>query len=340
MVNQLKSDLVRLAVRWRREGLRQVDIARRLGVHQGTVSKLLKRHRETGGYGSRRRSGRPRISTPREDRVLRRMCRTNRFMTATMLRSWWMRTIRRRCSIRTVRARLLAAKLKACRPCRRPMLNRRHRQTRRHWTEAHRNWQLGHWRHCVFVDESRFTLYIRDGRVRVRRSAGERLIDACIVQHHGNRVPSVSIWGAIHFGGKSQLVFIDGTLDQFSYMDIIRDNLLPFARRTFQDNFVLVQDNATPHKARRTMRLLATEDVEVMDWPPMSPDMNPIEHVWDHIGRQIRDMDNPPLTLDDLRTAVQRHWDGMPQDVIDNLVDSMPRRVQALAAAHGGHTRY
>ena len=84
---------------------------------------------------------------------------------------------------------------------------------------------------------------------------------------------------------------MDGTLTQFGYMDIIRNNLLPFARQTNGDNFILIQDNATPHKARRTMELLAQEEAEVMDWPPMSPDVNVIEHVWDYLGRQIRGMD-------------------------------------------------
>ena len=144
MVRHLPPETVRLAVRWRREGRTQEVISRWLGVPQGTVSKVLKRYRETGQCLRRRRSGRPRISTPREDRILTRMCRNNRFLSATMLRSIWMRTIRRGCSIRTVRGRLLRAGFRARRPCRRPALTRRHRQLRRRWTEVHRNWQLGH----------------------------------------------------------------------------------------------------------------------------------------------------------------------------------------------------
>lgn len=174
----------------------------------------------------------------------------------------------------------------------------------------------------------------------MRRAPGERLVDDCVMPHHGNRVQGVSVWGAIHFYGKSQLVFMDVNLNQFGYMDIIRNNLLPFARATYQHNFVLVQDNATPHSAHRTQRLLATEQVEVMGWPPMSPDMNPIEHVWDYIGRQIQLSDAPPTTLPQLRQAIQQAWDGMPQGVLENLIDSMPRRRVALVATMGGYTRY
>ena len=133
---------------------------------------------------------------------------------------------------------------------------------------------------------------------------------------------------------------MDGTLTQVSYMDIIRNNLLPFARQTYRDNFILIQDNATPHKARRTMEFLAQEQVEVMHWPQMWPDMNIIERVWDYLGLQIRGMDNPPTTVPELRLALQRAWDGMPQGVVSHFVNGMPCRVRALAATRGGHTPY
>lgn len=101
---------------------------------------------------------------------------------------------------------------------------------------------------------------------------GERLLDGCVAQHFGNRLPRISVWGGIHYYEKSDLVFMAATITQFEYMDFIRNNLLSFARRTYRDNYILVQDNATPHKARRTMALLAQGQVVVMDWPPMSPD--------------------------------------------------------------------
>ena len=116
--------------------------------------------------------------------------------------------------------------------------------------------------------------------------------------------------------------------------------MLPWATGVFGRNFVYVQDNAPPHTARDTAAFLDQQDVEVMDWPARSPDMNPIEHVWDQMSVWIRDMDDPPSTVAELQNAVRQVWAAVRPGRVRTLVESMPRRVRALMAARGGHTRY
>ena len=192
----------------------------------------------------------------------------------------------------------------------------------------------------MFTDESRFTLYQHDGRQLVRRRQGEVMVEQCVDANHGRRVPSIMVWGTMHHGGKSDLVVVDGNLAQMQYIDILRDTCLPFARAVFRDNFVLVQDNAPAHRAHRTRYFLAQEQVEVMDWPPCSPDMNPIEHLWDQMGKKLRRIEVLPRNLVELRAAVLQAWDQVDDERLGRLVDSMPRRVRALRNARGGNTRY
>uniref|UniRef100_A0A3B4Y837 Tc1-like transposase DDE domain-containing protein n=1 Tax=Seriola lalandi dorsalis TaxID=1841481 RepID=A0A3B4Y837_SERLL len=68
--------------------------------------------------------------------------------------------------------------------------------------------------------------------------------------------------------------------------------------------------------------------------------MNPIEHAWDALGRAIKERDNIPQTLQELAPALTEEWDALPTDNINKLVDSMPRRLNALIRVRGGHTQY
>ena len=114
----------------------------------------------------------------------------------------------------------------------------------------------------------------------------------------------------------------------------------PWARDTFRNKFLLVQDNAPPNKARATMTFPENPDVEVMDWSAKGPDMNPIGHIWDQMAIDIRDMDNPPTTQQQLREAVMASWAALKPERLRSLVRGIPQRVRALQDARGEHTYY
>ena len=195
------------------------------------------------------------------------------------------------------------------------------------------------WRHCIFSYKCRFSLYPSDGRVRVRCRQGERLVDACVQPNDGNHGPSVMVWAAIHHGGRSELVVVDGAMNRHQYIQIQRNQMLPWATGCLDIN-LCTQDNAPPHTTRDTVAFLDQQDVEVMDWPAQSPDMNPNEHVWDQMSVWIRDMNYPTSTIAELNNALHLAWAAVRPGRVQNLVESMPRRVRALLDARGGHTSY
>ena len=219
MPQHLSEQILQRIVRLSADGNSRREVTMMLGVSQGCTSKILRRKRETGRPHQRKRGGAIRISTPREDRQLLRMVRTNRFISAPRLRMQMIRRFGRRMSVRTIRRRLLATGYWSRRPARCPRLTLEHRRRRREWGRRHGVWGLKQWRHCVFSDESRFFLYHGDGRVRVRRREGERLIDACVQPNEGNRGPSAMVWGAIHHEGRSELV--DGAMNRNRCIQIL-----------------------------------------------------------------------------------------------------------------------
>ncbi|GFW19738.1 transposable element Tcb1 transposase [Trichonephila clavipes] len=104
--------------------------------------------------------------------------------------------------------------------------------------------------------------------------------------------------------------------------------------------FLFMNDNAHPHRANIVDECLQSKDITRMAWPACSPDLNPIVHVRDMLGRRIVARQPPPTRLPELRRALLDEWCNIPQDKIDNLILSMPRRCKACIASSGIHTAY
>ena len=121
-----------------------------------------------------------------------------------------------------------------------------HSQLSRQWARHHHVWDICHWRQCFLSDESRFKLHHTDRWTWVHRWQGERHVDVCVDGTDGNASSSVIIWTGFYYGGKNELVVLDGTMNQQVYRRTLQLSLLPWTRPTFQNNFALVQENASP----------------------------------------------------------------------------------------------
>ena len=80
--------------------------------------------------------------------------------------------------------------------------------------------------------------------------------------------------------------------------------------------------------------------VKELDWPAQSPDLNPIENLWDELDRRLRARSSCPTTKSDLTNALLEEWSKIPINTLLNLVESLPRRVEAVIATKGGPTSY
>ena len=157
------------------------------------------------------------------------------------------------------------------------------------WLAAHGPRQFP-MRQVFFQEESRFTLFRPDGRRR-----GERFANACVLERDRFGGGSVMVWGGISHGLKSLLIVIAGNLTGVRYRDeILRPVAVPFVQ---QHHLIFQQDNARPHVARVYQDFLASHNINPLDWPPYSPDLSPIDHLWDQMDRRVRGRRNAPTIL-------------------------------------------
>ncbi|UYV82321.1 hypothetical protein LAZ67_21001699 [Cordylochernes scorpioides] len=192
-------------------------------------------------------------------------------------------------STRTISRRLVANGLHSCRPLRRLPLTPPNRRQRLEWCRARSTW-MTEWHRVVFSDESRFCLSSDSRRVRVWRQLGERSNPAAIVERPTVRQRGIMVWGAIAYDSRSPLLRIQGTMTAQRYVDdVLRPVTLPYLQGV--PNALYQQNNARPHTARISQQVL--QDVQMLPWPPYSPDLSPIEHVWDIIGRRLHAFAQP-----------------------------------------------
>ncbi|KAH0821248.1 hypothetical protein GEV33_001543 [Tenebrio molitor] len=149
----------------------------------------------------------------------------------------------------------------------------------------------------------------------------------------------VMVWGAICYGSRSPLIFIQGSMNARRYVqEVLQPVLVPYVQDI--PNGLYQQDNARPHIARVSLEYLEHANVNLLPWPPRSPDLSPIEHVWDMIGQRLKNLARRPQTIQQLRHEIQVIWDALPQEEIDNLIRSMPRHVAECVNLQGGPTHY
>ena len=328
------------ALAWFQDGVSKREVSRRLQVSISVIVRLIQRFTATGRVQERPRSGRPRSTNAREDRLIERHALQTRASSSNIIRRQFRVATNINISQQTIRNRLHAFNLRSRRPAVRLRLTPAHRAARRDFCRRHVRWTRRQWSQVLFSDESRFTMNHNDGRLKVWRRPGERFIDATVQEKVAFGGGSVMVWGAFSLHHRTPLYHVQGNLTALRYRDEI---LRPLAVPTLQHigpAAIYQDDNARPHRARLVNDFLQQSGVNRMEWPAFSPDLNPIENLWDELDRRVRRDHPPPRDAQHLFQMLQTEWQAIPQRIFTNLVNSMRTRCIECQNSRGGYTHY
>ena len=316
----------------KQEGKTQKDISERIGCSQSAVSRHL-----SGKSVGRKKCGRKRCTTRRGDRTLRKIVEKGRFQTLGDLRKQWTEsgvetsraTVHRRVQEMGYRCRIPQVK---------PLLNQKQRQKRLTWATEKQHWTVAQWSKVLFSDESKFCMSFGNQGARVWRKTGEKEMPKCL-KSSVKYPQSVMVWGAMSAAGVGPLCFIKGRVNAASYQEILEHFRLPSAEKLYGDeDFIFQHDLAPAHSAKTTGKWFTDHGITVLNWPANSPDLNPIENLWDIVKRKLRDA--RPNTLDELKAAIEASWASIRPQQCHRLIASMPRRIEAVISAKGFPTKY
>ncbi|GFV06313.1 transposable element Tc3 transposase [Trichonephila clavipes] len=190
------------------------------------------------------------------------------------------------------------------------------------------------------IPRLRFSLQSDSRRILIWRAPDTRYHPENTIERHRYGGARWFVWRGIILGSRTDLHVQSVTMTGHIYRDVILEQHAHLFRGAMDAEFLFMDDNARPHRANIIDECLQSEDITCMDWPAYSPDLNPIEHVWDMLGRRIAARQLPPTCLPELRSVLLDEWCNFPQDQIDNLILSMPRCCKACIASSGRHTPY
>ncbi|KFM64920.1 Transposable element Tcb1 transposase, partial [Stegodyphus mimosarum] len=240
-----------------------------------------------------------------------------------MDRSVTSRTIAHSVSARTIRPRLQQSGLFARRPLLCLPLTQNHRRLCRQWCDERSMW-TAEGNEIVFTDESRFCLQHHDGRIRVWRHRGERMLNSCVMHRLTGPAPAIMVWGGIGYHSRTPLIRIAGTLNGQCYIsEVLESVALPYLQGL--PTAIFQQDNARPHVARIVQGFFVNHQIELLPLLARFPDLSPIENMWSMVVERLTQITSQAATPDQLWQRVEAAWSTVPQKHIQSLFESMAR---------------
>jgi DDE superfamily endonuclease len=314
-------------------------IAKQTGVTPSTISKLCSKHHSAlpkaiGGHPSK--------LSPTNICHAQHLITSGKAENAVQVTKALTNIINQPLSANTVCLHLKKAGMKAVVKSKCPLLSARHCKAHLDFAYAHKDWTIEDWKKVIWSDETKINHLGSDGHKWAWKRAGEglsdRLVDGTLKFGGG----SLIMWGCMTWEGVGFATKIDGRMDGDLYLQILKDEL----QQTLEyyglnpPDIIFQQDNDPKHTCRKVKNWLEEQEFRTMVWPAQSPDLNPIEHLWGFLKRRLAVHENPPNGIHELWERVQVEWDRIPVEECQKLIESMPRRVQAVIRAKGGYTKY
>lgn len=331
---QVRENIIRLS----NEGKSSREIALIMNVGKTTVNDLIKKFRTGDGLQDRPKSGRPRKTSQRIDNAIKRKSNSEPRKTASDIANELREESGLNISRMTVSRRLHQFGLFGRVGAKKPLVSKKNQKRRCQFAREHWDWTFEQWQNVLFSDESKFNLFGSDGKKYVRRPKNTRFdsrYQIPTVKHGGG---SVMVWGAFSANGVGPLIQIEGRMNGIMYREILHNNLLQYAAAKMGPSWIFQHDNDPKHTSAVVKKWLIKKKINVLKFPAQSPDLNPIEHLWDELGRRVGCKRHKNKT--ELFETLKNVWLNIPATTITNLIKSMPSRCAAVIAARGMATKY
>lgn len=217
-----------------------------------------------------------------------------------------------------------------------PRLTATHKQKRLQFARDHIHWKQ-EWKKVIFSDEKKFNLDGPDCYSCYWHNLNTTEVTRSKRNFGGG---SVMVWGAFYDNGKLPICFVSGRMNSQYYINLLEEVLITFLDENNEEQLIFQQDNASIHASRQTKRWFEENNIEVLSWPPCSPDLNPIENLWGILASKVYANNTQYNTVTELKIAIKDAWAEIEATCLNSLIGSMFNRVFEVTKNRGGHTKY
>jgi transposase len=315
-------------------GHTHAQIKTRVGVSAGSITNICSTHRPDLNKST---GGRPRKLNPVAVRHAVRLVTNHNSVSTREATRTLQKLTGQSINPRTVRRALKGAGLRPIKKVRKPKHARRHIAARIAFARAHKDWTIEDWKRVLWSDETKVNRLGSDGVQWAWAREGEGLSDRLIIPTANFGGGSIMFWGCMGWQGTGFGCRLERTLNKELYLDILGDEFSRSLEHLGLEpgEVIFQQDNASSHKARVCLNWFEEHEIELLEWPAMSPDLNPIENLWAELKRRLGEYEYPPGGVLELWERVQDVWDGFGEDYCQKLIESMPQRMAMVLERKG-----
>jgi hypothetical protein len=319
-----------------KEGRDDAAIAQRIPCDVRSVRHWLAHYEQHGDVEEEPRAGRPRCTDEATDTALAFVSRVEPFATPRQLK----RKLQLDCSVDTIDRRLIAAGLHGRVARHVFQLTDEHKRKRLAFAHGYERFSEAEWCKVIFADVKGFEGKGSHGQVWVRRPVGEAANTEYSVAHKPHPV-SVPAWGCFSAKGPGYMAMFEGSLDAAGLRDIFRDYLLPTVEEHFGEGtewWLLHDNDPGRHHSQVLKTFMHNNYIRPLDFPPYSPDLNPIENVWREMD--VRMASTQADSKGELEGVVAQTWASLTPEYCSGLARSMPKRIAQVIERKGAYTDY
>lgn len=327
------NDLRKKIIDARQSGRSLSEIAKAFGIPRPSIQTLLRHYKEHGVVDPLKSSGRPKCLTAKEERYIVRKVRTNPRTTAkTLVKD--LEGLGKQVSKNTVRRALYRNGLHGRTPRRTPLHKTRHLKARLNFAKENLERSSAFWSNVLWSDETKIELFGHNDQRFIWREKGEAYNPKNTiptVKHGGG---SIMLWGCFSANGPGDLHRIDGIMDKHQYLEILKAHVKQSARKLrLQRGWMFQQDGDPKHTAKIVTDYFKRAKIRVLEWPSMNPDLSPIENLWWHLKKKLRE--RQPSNKEELWEIAKDEWKKIPPEVCKNLIKNYRNRLVEVIKAKG-----